>query len=146
MEQRETRYGHYRGRGLTIVASLQATVSDHTEDQRLSSLARWPQTVARGRKSVLRHCSNFFRVLKNIPCSFFFLHTLGDTTVFFCSLLHLRNCALMKAGAILSMLGCHSLLTCHPSGCLMSWMTLPLCGHEWMCVYLVKTWRCEHCT
>lgn len=75
MEQRETRYGHYQGRGLTIVASLQATVSDHTEDQRSSSLARWPQTVTRGRKSVLRHYSNFFRVLKNIPCSFFFFYT-----------------------------------------------------------------------
>lgn len=42
----ETRYGHYRRRRLTIVASLQATVSAHSEDQGSSSLFHWPQPVA----------------------------------------------------------------------------------------------------
>lgn len=42
----ETRYGHYRRRRLTIVASLQATVSAHSEDQGSSSLSHWPQPVA----------------------------------------------------------------------------------------------------
>lgn len=89
-EQRvkETRYGHYWGRRLTIVASLQATVSDHTADQGC------PPSLARHR---------LYQEDVNLTSATNVATSSGSTrisafTLLFCSLLHLRSCALFEHG------------------------------------------------
>lgn len=81
---KETRYGHYWRRRLTIVANLQATVSARSEDQGSSSSSLCPQPPARlrGHKSAHNHTANVQTIEKCCKSSGIFLFMNNDTKRF----------------------------------------------------------------